>query len=233
MESSAGRLGASARRAPRSGSLRLLRRGLGADVPRHAAPGRATLPVSAALVTFSIKRKVAFGEHLRVVGSSPELGAWNPAAAPELHWNDGDVWTGSVELASDAAFKFVVYGGDGEPLWEEGDDRKLAAGQSVGITAEWRGNTKRSGKSRDHGHGDGGDGGGGAGRRSVAPADELVLALAGAEGRWQGKEVTFMRANEHSGSRRGGWKPEGLSGAAQRLVEGDMCVSQPGGRRRF
>ena len=220
----AGRLGASSRRAPRSGSLRLLRRGAG-SVPRpDAAPGRRVRGAVAALVTFSVKRKVAFGEHLRVVGNVAELGAWNPSSAPALSWNDGDVWTGSVEVAGAASFKFVVFGGDGDPLWEEGDDRKLAGGdQPAGVTAEWRGSAKRTGKDRRGGDGDGGNG---SGRRSVAAADELVLAMAGAEGRWQGKEVTFMKANEHSGSRRGGWKPEGLSGAAQRLVEGDMCVPQ-------
>jgi hypothetical protein len=219
----AGRLGASAGRAPRSGSLRLLRRGSGV-VPRPAAaPGVRVRGPVAALVTFSVKRKVAFGEHLRVVGNVAELGAWNPSSAPALSWNDGDVWTGSVELSGDASFKFVVFGGDGDPLWEEGDDRKLAAGdQPAGVTTEWHGSAKRTGKNRRSNDGDGG--GDSSGRRSVAAADELVLAMAGADGRWQGKEVTFMKANEHSGSRRGGWKPEGLSGAAQRLVEGDMCA---------
>jgi hypothetical protein len=239
MDSTAGRLGlageASLRRAPRSGSLRLLRRSAGAGVPR-AAPVGGPVRCTAALVTFSVKRRVAFGQHLRVVGSAPELGAWDPAQAPALSWNDGHVWTGSVELAGDAAFKFVVYGGDGEPLWEEGDDRRLAGGEAIGITAEWQSNQHSSRRDRERErdrHDGGGSDGGSSGPSPVAAADELVLAMAGAEGRWQGKEVTFMKANEHSGSRRGGWKPEGLTGAAQRLVEGDMCVFPAGGRGGF
>jgi len=223
---------ACARRAPRTGSLRLLMR---QPVRPAAGPGRVTVRVVAAQVTFSVKLKVKFGQHLRVVGSAPELGGWNPASAPELSWNDGDVWTGSVALAGDAAFKFCVFGGDGEPLWEDGDDRKVGAGgEPIAVTAEWRGAPPKehssSRRERDRGGRSNGNSNDSPARGSDA-ADELVLAMAGADGRWQGKEVTFMSANDHSGSRRGGWKPEGLSGAALRLVEGDMCAPRRGGHK--
>ena len=38
---------------------------------------------------------------------------------------------------------------------------------------------------------------------------------------WQGREVSFMRANEHSRERQGVWESAGLEGAALALVDGD------------
>jgi hypothetical protein len=52
--------------------------------------------------------KVAFGEHLRVVGSLPQLGDWDPAAAPALKWGDGHEWTATLELPHDARAEFKV-----------------------------------------------------------------------------------------------------------------------------
>ena len=39
--------------------------------------------------------------------------------------------------------------------------------------------------------------------------------------RWQGREATFMQANDHSRERGGIWDATGLEGAARALVEGD------------
>ena len=39
--------------------------------------------------------------------------------------------------------------------------------------------------------------------------------------KWQGREASFMRSNEHSGERREKWNTEGLKGAVLELVEGD------------
>ena len=44
--------------------------------------------------------------------------------------------------------------------------------------------------------------------------------------RWQGREVAFMRGNEHSAERRGAWNAEGLEGAARVLVEGDRDAAR-------
>ena len=67
-----------------------------------------------------------FGEHLRVVGSCPQLGGWDPAAAPALEWGEGDTWTGSLALPpGQHAFKLVVVRRDGSVHWEAGADRGL------------------------------------------------------------------------------------------------------------
>jgi hypothetical protein len=218
--------------------------------PRRApgAPRRVTSASAsaAAAVSFSVTKHVRFGQTLRVVGSLPELGAWDPAKAPELTWGDGDVWTGAVALppGAEASYKFVVYRADGsaEAEWEDGDDRRVtgSADGPIAVTVEFgRGDSgrrrdKEKDKERNRRSDKGGDSGGNNGGASVAPSDELVLAMAGADGRWQGKEVTFMRSNDHSGARRGAWKPEGLNGAAKALVDGDMCAPrarQRGGAR--
>lgn len=53
--------------------------------------------------------QVRFGEHVRVVGSTEQLGRWTADKGPELKWSEGDVWTGTVELPVGEAveFKFV------------------------------------------------------------------------------------------------------------------------------
>ena len=39
--------------------------------------------------------------------------------------------------------------------------------------------------------------------------------------RWKGKDVSFMRSNQHSKDRQGVWDSSGLKGAALTIVEGD------------
>jgi hypothetical protein len=191
---------------------------------------------AAGAVSFAVTKRVRFGQSLRVVGSVPQLGDWDPSRAPELVWSEGDVWTGEVALppGAEAAYKFVVVGGEADAEWEEGDDRRVTGGDAPAVvTADFgkragadkprekersRDKEKERKKSRDSPPDD-------PAAPRVAPTDELVLAMAGADGRWQGKEVTFMRSNDHSGSRRGGHKPDGLAGGAKALVEGDMCAA--------
>ena len=38
---------------------------------------------------------------------------------------------------------------------------------------------------------------------------------------WQGRDISFMRSNEHGRERDGLWNTEGLNGAALRIVSGD------------
>lgn len=45
------------------------------------------------LVKIATHYHVGFGDCLRVIGSSEELGAWKAADAPLMRWNEGDVWT--------------------------------------------------------------------------------------------------------------------------------------------
>lgn len=38
--------------------------------------------------------QVNYGEHVRVVGSTVELGGWEVDTAPEMQWSEGHLWTG-------------------------------------------------------------------------------------------------------------------------------------------
>lgn len=49
--------------------------------------------------TFSVPDfGVAFGEHLRLVGSTPAMGDWTTNEGLALEWNEGNNWTASAEL---------------------------------------------------------------------------------------------------------------------------------------
>jgi hypothetical protein len=45
------------------------------------------------LVKIATHYHVGFGDCLKVIGSSEELGAWKADDAPLMRWNEGDVWT--------------------------------------------------------------------------------------------------------------------------------------------
>ncbi|GLC34873.1 hypothetical protein PLESTM_000249000 [Pleodorina starrii] len=68
-----------------------------------------------------------FGQTLRVVGSLPELGEWNPQMAPTMTWSDGHQW--SLECALPQRpfeFKITVFEGHGVK-WEGGSNRVVHA----------------------------------------------------------------------------------------------------------
>jgi hypothetical protein len=48
----------------------------------HHAPPRPTSAGPKASITFRTRRKLAFGEVLKLVGSAPELGCWDCEVAP-------------------------------------------------------------------------------------------------------------------------------------------------------
>ena len=42
--------------------------------------------------------QISFGESHKVVGGHPSLGNWDVGNAPQMQWNDGNVWTLEVQL---------------------------------------------------------------------------------------------------------------------------------------
>ncbi|PRW33525.1 hypothetical protein C2E21_7668 [Chlorella sorokiniana] len=103
-------------------------------------------PIGPVLVAFQVPAcALAFGEHLRLVGSCAELGNWDTALAPALEWAEGDTWTVAVALPpGHHAFKLVLMRHDGSPYWELGDDRSL---QLPGVAA---GSSSSSNGSSSH-----------------------------------------------------------------------------------
>lgn len=104
-------------------------------------------------VTFTVcHRRVEFGQCLKVVGSGPVLGDWNPGVAPCMEWSQGDGWsTKALRLTPGRyEFKFVVVSDTNDVLmWEQGPNKVLtieaqllsSAGSStiVQVESEWEG----------------------------------------------------------------------------------------------
>ena len=94
-------------------------------------------------IKFAIKQRIDFGKKIAVVGSSPQLGAWDPASACKCEWNEDDVWVG--EIAVDATedeleLKFVIMD-DGETVeWQPGENIvvKVEAPEVVVRADGWR-----------------------------------------------------------------------------------------------
>ena len=105
---------------------------------KAAAVAAAAASQSPVLMAFHVPAcQLAFGEHLRVVGSCAQLGGWDPAAAPALEWTEGDNWTASVALPpGQHAFKLVIVRQDGSTCyWEDGIDRTLRVPSLPGAIA--------------------------------------------------------------------------------------------------
>ena len=57
-------------------------------------------------VHFSITTNTGMGYEMYVVGSHPDIGAWNPAQAIKLVWSIGDVWWGNVGVQAGTALEY-------------------------------------------------------------------------------------------------------------------------------
>ncbi len=53
--------------------------------------------------------KQAFGDRLKLVGDSLELGEWDVDRALDLSWSDGDIWKAQVELPPSTEVRFKVH----------------------------------------------------------------------------------------------------------------------------
>ena len=136
----------------------------------------------------------------------------------------------------------VIIRKDGQLDWEDGPNRKLVIPQDslhgghfrseiewskTETKAKWvdvEGRVVTFQERSDNGSVAGDDDKGG---EAVKDASAGYESGSGSEvesefGRqWQGKAVSFMRSNEHSRDRRGGWDLTGLVGVARAVVEGD------------
>ena len=62
---------------------------------------RRAVSAGATKTTFKVVKPVLWGESVAVVGSSAELGKWDPANPLALSWTAGDVWFGTAELPNE------------------------------------------------------------------------------------------------------------------------------------
>jgi len=92
-------------------------------------PGGTCAPVSSVAVTFNELVSTSFGESIKLVGSLPQLGSWNPASALALsasqYSSSNPLWSGALSLPAGTTFqyKFVKVSSGGAVSWESDPDR--------------------------------------------------------------------------------------------------------------
>lgn len=140
-----------------------------------------------------------------------------------MEWTEGG-WICEIKIRGGETpeFKFVVVSGGEEKslAWEDGGNRVLKAPDGGGVfdlVCHWNRtdeNVELSavGEVEDE---------------VVERVEDGEVVVVGGElspfvEQWQGKDISFMRSNEHGGKESGRrWDTDGLDGVPLRLVEGD------------
>ncbi|GAA3766847.1 carbohydrate-binding module family 20 domain-containing protein [Salinactinospora qingdaonensis] len=88
--------------------------------------------------SFEATVETSYGQEVYVVGSLPELGAWDPANGLHLSADTYPVWTATVDLPADTTFeyKYVKLTTDGTVEWESGANRSATAEDNAGGCAQ-------------------------------------------------------------------------------------------------
>ena len=77
-------------------------------------------------IKFIIQYNTNFGEELAILGSIPLLGFWKLEGKFKLKWNEGNIWTGEIDMNKDNMkyfeFKFVIIEKNNIKLWENGNN---------------------------------------------------------------------------------------------------------------
>lgn len=104
--------------------------------PGTPQPGQST-------AAFGVQATTRWGESLHVVGSVPQLGSWDPAAAVPLSSAEYPLWRGQVTLPGGTAFeyKYLRKTEDGGVVWESGANRTATAAATgrIDLADTWRG----------------------------------------------------------------------------------------------
>lgn len=194
---------------------------------REEEKGEAEMKSKAArgIVHLSLRldHQVRFGEHVGVLGSMKEFGSWKNKK--QLNWTETG-WVCDMECkgGETCEFKFVVEQADKSMSWEGGDNRVLQLPQSGSfeMVCHWNMTNEPvnllpiDGKEYEVE----------VENVSEFQEDNGSLVSEGATSpfveKWQGKEASFMRSNEHGDrERQRQWDTSGLEGVALKLVEGD------------
>ncbi|KVI00392.1 ATP-grasp fold, subdomain 1 [Cynara cardunculus var. scolymus] len=174
-------------------------------------------------LSLRLDHQVKFGEHVGVLGSMKEFGSWKKKK--QLSWTETG-WVCDMECkgGETCEFKFVVEQLDKSMVWEGGDNRvlKLPQSGSFEMVCHWNMTNEPvnllpvDGKEYEVE----------VENVSELQEDNGSQVLEGATSpfveKWQGKEASFMRSNEHGDrERQRQWDTAGLEGVALKLVEGD------------
>lgn len=116
---------------------------MGVRMASGAAVVTASSETDAGKVTFKVKRRVNYGESVKLVGDSRMFGVWSPSdSSVDMMWTEGDVWEVALDAGELVAsggrleFKCVVVKSDGNVFdWEDGDNHVVDLPSNLGGTA--------------------------------------------------------------------------------------------------
>ncbi|PKS12443.1 hypothetical protein jhhlp_000649 [Lomentospora prolificans] len=103
---------------------------------------------STVAVTFNEVVATQYGQTIKIVGSIPELGSWNPSTAPSLdasqYTASNNLWTLTLNIAAGTTFeyKFVNVASSGAVTWESDPNRSYTVPKTCATTATVSANWK-------------------------------------------------------------------------------------------
>ncbi|GGT03711.1 hypothetical protein GCM10010156_71980 [Planobispora rosea] len=100
--------------------------------------GAASASTNTSTVTFTVETATHLGQNVFVVGSAPQLGAWNPAGAVALSPADYPRWRASVPLPGGTAvqYKYIKKDSAGAVTWESSPNRAFTAPAAGTVTRD-------------------------------------------------------------------------------------------------
>ena len=97
--------------------------------PPKENPKRKNSPIPINKITFSVNYNSKFGEEVAILGSLAKLGLWELNGALPLKWNEGNIWTGEINVEDEDwhnfEFKFIVVERGKIKLWENGENNMI------------------------------------------------------------------------------------------------------------
>jgi len=181
-------------------------------------------------VRLLLDHQVQFGESLALLGSAECAGSWQNKVA--MSWTEAG-WVAELEgkPGEKLEYKHVLITQNGETVWEAGPNRvlPLPAEGCFQLVTHWDCTQEESELRKEKEQQDEEP----ESERHVNNVDEKPgnslnvveeTASSFVEG-WQGREVSFMRSNDHAHEKAGKWDTWGLEGAALHLVQEDQKAS--------
>ncbi|KAI5077777.1 hypothetical protein GOP47_0007601 [Adiantum capillus-veneris] len=188
-------------------------------------------------IRLRLDHQVQFGEHHALLGSVQSMGSWQDRIP--MNWTESG-WVTDLEIDTGerVEFKYLIVLADGNVVWEDGSNRvlDLTKGGSMELVSKWN-DTQKSTivEAKDASFPVEGypTNGSLVGSDEVEASDTNVLddgadnfvASTSFVQEWQGRQVSFMRSNEHKRESTGKRDTSDLEGSALQLVDGDKCAN--------
>ncbi|KAH9572132.1 hypothetical protein CY35_02G130500 [Sphagnum magellanicum] len=180
-------------------------------------------------VRLLLDHQVQFGESLALLGSAECAGSWQNKVA--MSWTEAG-WVAELEgkPGEKLEYKHVLITQNGETVWEAGPNRvlPLPAEGSFQLVTHWDCTQEESELRKEKEQQEEPESERQVNNVEEKPGNSLNVveetASSFVEG-WQGREVSFMRSNDHAHEKAGKWDTSGLDGAALHLVQEDQKAS--------